>query len=278
VSVSVVIITRDRPTELARTLDHLAMAGEAEEIVVVDHGAGGLALPGVTVLEPGRDLGAAGRTLGAAAARSPYVAFCDDDSWWAPGALTRAAEILDAHPSIGLVAARVLLGDAGRLEPTCAAMAASPLPPAAGLPGPRVLGFVACGAVVRRAAFLAAGGFEPRYGVGAEEALLAATLADRGWDLVYVDELVVHHHPSRIRDVAARRAVQLRNDLWFAWLRRGAGRVLGETARALRAAVREPAARSALRDAVAGLPWALAARRPVRTGVERDLRTLDRAR
>jgi GT2 family glycosyltransferase len=277
VSVSVVIITRDRPTELARTLDRLAGAGEAEEIVVVDHGAGGLGLPGVTVLEPGRDLGAAGRTLGAAAARSPYVAFCDDDSWWAPGALTRAAEILHAHPTVGLVAARVLLGDAGRLEPACAAMAASPLAPAPGLPGPRVLGFVACGAVVRRAAFLAAGGFEPRYGVGGEEALLAATLADRGWDLVYVDELVVHHHPSRIRDLAARRAVQLRNDLWSAWLRRSAGRVLGETARALRAAVREPAARGALRDAVAGLPWALAGRRPVRPGVERDLRRLDRA-
>ena len=34
------------------------------------------------------------------------------------------------------------------------------------LPGPRVLGFVACGAVVRRSPFLAAGGFSSKLGIG----------------------------------------------------------------------------------------------------------------
>jgi GT2 family glycosyltransferase len=283
VSVSVLIITRDRCTELLRTLANLTAAGEADEILVVDHvSADGTPdrvrerFPGVRVLEPGRDLGAAGRTLAALAATGRYVAFCDDDSWWAPGALTRAAELLDRHPSVGLVAGRVLLGDDGRLEPTCAAMAASPLPAAHGLPGPRVLGFVACGAVVRRDAFLVAGGFEPHCGVGGEERLLAAALADRGWDLVYVAELVAYHHPSPVRNVVRRRAIELRNDLWFAWLRRPPRRVVAETGRAIARAAREAPARTALRDAVAGLPWVLARRRPVHMGVERDLRLLDR--
>jgi hypothetical protein len=41
-------------------------------------------------------------------------------------------------------------------------MAQSPLAPDAVLGRPRVLGFLACGAVVRRSAFLAVGGFSPR--------------------------------------------------------------------------------------------------------------------
>jgi N-acetylglucosaminyl-diphospho-decaprenol L-rhamnosyltransferase len=35
-----------------------------------------------------------------------------------------------------------------------------------------VLGFVACGAVVRRSAFLEADGFHPRFEVGGEESIL----------------------------------------------------------------------------------------------------------
>jgi GT2 family glycosyltransferase len=194
------------------------------------------------------------------AAGTPYVAFCDDDAWWEPGSLARAAAILDAHPDVALVAARVLL-PGGRLEPTCEAMAASRLPTRPGLPGRRVLGFIACGAVVRRSAYLAAGGFPPGWGVGGEELPLAAELADRGWELVYVDELVAHHHPSQRRDTGRRRVVADRNDLWFAWSRRSLHVALKETVRCRRgigAALRGP----------------LPPRRPVSPRVERDLRRL----
>ena len=43
------------------------------------------------VVEAGRNLGAAARTLGARAATTPFVAFSDDDSCWAPGSLASAA-------------------------------------------------------------------------------------------------------------------------------------------------------------------------------------------
>jgi hypothetical protein len=49
------------------------------------------------------------------------------------------------------------------------------------LPGPPVLGFIACGGIVRRAAFLEVGGFNSRLGVGGEEELLAVDLTARGW-------------------------------------------------------------------------------------------------
>ena len=85
-------------------------------------------------------------------------------------------------------------GGASALDPACATMARSPLGrrdrPA------RCSGFVACAAVVRRSAFLAAGGFHPRYGIGGEEGRLAMALAAAGWQLRYVPDVVAHHHPA----------------------------------------------------------------------------------
>jgi hypothetical protein len=140
-------------------------------------------------------------------------------------------------------------------------MAASPLPTRPDLPGPRVLGFIACGSVVRRSAYLAAGGFPPGWGVGGEELPLATALADRGWELCYVDELVAHHHPSGNRDPARRRVVAARNDLWFAWARRPPRVVLAETVRCRR-------------GIAAALRGPLPRREPLSGRVERDLRRL----
>lgn len=177
---TVVIVTRDRRANLLHTLGLLEELPERPPVVVVDNGStdGTPAAvrsrhPSVLLIEPGVNLGAGARTIGARRAQGRYVAFCDDDSWWAPGALTRAGELLDANPGVGLLAARIIVEPRGEVDPTCLAMADSPLRAEPGLPGPPVLGFVACGAVVRRSAFLAAGGFEPRFGVGGEETLLS---------------------------------------------------------------------------------------------------------
>jgi NAD(P)-dependent dehydrogenase (short-subunit alcohol dehydrogenase family) len=83
-----------------------------------------------------RNLGAAARTVGARRASTPYVAFCDDDSWWAPGALERARGHFARAPAMALLAAGIHVGAEERLDPTCAAMAASPLHDDADLPGP----------------------------------------------------------------------------------------------------------------------------------------------
>ncbi len=276
----VVIVTRDRRADLLRTLRRLAELPEAPEVIVVDNGSADgtrhavkAGHPDVRVLEMAAEQGAAARTAGVLAAGGPYVAFCDDDSWWAPGALFRAGELLDAHPAVGLLAARVLLPD-GRADPTCDAMAASRLGTRPGLPGPRVLGFIACGAVVRRDAYLATGGFHPRWGVGGEELPLAAALADRGWDLVYVRGLVAHHHPSDQRDTGRRVAVASRNDLWSAWGLRPAGAALRETAVGLAAAARDPRRLPGVAEALRALPWALRRRRPVGPRVARELARL----
>jgi GT2 family glycosyltransferase len=279
--VAVVIATRNRGTELLGTLTRLRALREQPPIVVVDNGStDGTAelvranYPGVRVVGLRRNQGGAARTVGARLVDSPYVAFSDDDSWWAPGALGRAAELLERHPRLAVLAARVLVGPDERLDPVCREMARSPLPPAADLPGPSVLGFIACGAVVRRAAFLEVGGFDVRLGVGGEEELLSVDLAARGWGLAYVEEVVAHHHPSPSRDPSGRRRVQVRNALWSAWLRRPLGGAARQTAHLAARAMRQPGAWSGMLLALLGLPWVLRERRPVPPELESELRTL----
>jgi GT2 family glycosyltransferase len=230
--------------------------------------------PDVQVVGLRRNRGAAARTVGARLVDSPYVAFSDDDSWWAPGALARAVQLLDRHPRLAVLAARVLLGPGRRLDPVCQEMADSPLQPADDLPGPPLLGFIACGAVVRRDAFLEVGGFDARLGVGGEEELLALDLAARGWGLAYVDEVVAHHYPSPSRDPADRRRLLVRNALWSAWLRRPLGGAARQTAHLAALAVHQPGAWPGVLLAMGGLPWVLRERRPVPRDLEAAIRRL----
>ena len=259
----------------------LALPDRPPVILVDNHSSDGTAdavedrYPSIDLVRLERNLGASGRTVGAQRARTPYVAFSDDDSWWATGALERAADILDRAPRLALLAARILVGQDERLDPVCLAMRNSPLGEVPGV-GPRLLGFVACGAVVRRSAYLDVGGFHPRFGVGGEETLLAVDLTERGWDCAYVDEVVAHHHPSTVRDPTARRVREVRNAIWTLWLRRPLTAVLPGTARVLARLPVDREARAGLREALAGARWVKAERQPITPPTERALRRLAR--
>lgn len=141
------------------------------------------------------------------------------------------------------------------------------------LPGPSVLGFLGCAAVVRRDAFLAVGGFSDRLGGYGEEQLLAWDLAAAGWGLSYVDELVVHHHPRQAgRVVAARRVQQERNGLLISLLRRHPAAVFKRCASTLLTGHGRRALLLALRE----LPWAVRARRRNPSWLEIRIRALER--
>src|SRR5690606_39050642 len=133
----VVVLTFNRRDEVLATLAGLrANLADAPStpIIVVDNGStDGTAqairqrFPDVRLVESPRNLGAAGRNLGVEQVHTPYVAFCDDDTCWQPGALQLAADILDEHPSVALVNARILVGPEKRTDSACAPMADSPL-------------------------------------------------------------------------------------------------------------------------------------------------------
>src|SRR3954453_13042759 len=101
----------------------------AAPVIVVDTGsADGTAAavrgarPDVRVVEVDPALGAGARTLGARLAATPYVAFSDHDSWWAPVALPRAKAIFVADPRVAVIASRIIVEPGGRLDPSCKRM------------------------------------------------------------------------------------------------------------------------------------------------------------
>jgi GT2 family glycosyltransferase len=281
VPVTVVIATRNRVTELRRTLGHLTALDEKPDLVVVDNGSADGThemvreeFPAAELIRLPRNRGAWARNLGVVKAATSYVAFSDDDSWWEPGSLGLACEPLDSHPELGLIAGRTLVGPAGAEDPLNAILAASPLR-RGDLPGPRVLGFLGCAAVVRRTAFLQAGGYSELLGVGGEEELLALDLAAAGWASAYLDKLTARHFPSPSRDAAKRQATQQRNQVLVAWLRRPLRRALVSTALLADQARTDPVARRALASLLRTLPAALAGRRRLPAGIEAELSVLE---
>jgi GT2 family glycosyltransferase len=267
--VTTVVATRNRWPDLVMSLPR-----HGGPVVLVDNGSQDgtpdlvrKRFPHVRVIELGHNRGAVARNIGVQAARTPYVAFSDDDSWWAPTALERAAGHLDRHQRLAVVAASILVGAAARLDPVCHEMAESPLPTPPGLPGRAVLGFVACGTVVRREAYVAAGGFDEVVHFGGEEERLALDVASQGWALAYVDDVVAHHHPSPTRDGQAARQVLLeRNRLLTALMRRPWPVVIRTAARS------RPGAVTAAVPRVSG---AMGRRAVVPASVEQQLRLLE---
>lgn len=280
--VSVVVATRNRKKDLVRCIRSLNALPERPPVLVVDNGSedgsadalAGLE-PSVRIIRAGRNLGAVGRNLGALACDTPYIAFCDDDSSWDPGSLAMLESLFESYPRLALVCGRILVGQQADIDPVCAQMAQAVLGTEPDLPGPPILGFVACGAAVRRSAFLEVGGFSPILGFGGEEQLLALDLASRGWGLSYVPSVVARHFPSPLREASEERAARwMRNDLLTSWLRRPARVAARSTLELAGQGLRKAPARRACLEAIASLPKVLANRRRVPDEIERELRLL----
>jgi GT2 family glycosyltransferase len=281
--VDVVVVSRNRRELLLDSLGrHLALP-ERPHVIVVDNAstdgtAAALtgAFSGIEVIRLGRNTGGAGRNLGVHASQTPYVALTDDDAWWRPGALRQAADLLDAHPRLALVQARILVGPDEREDPTCVEMAASPLATGEDQPGYPLVSFVACAVVIRREAFLAVGGFEERLAIGGEEELVGWDLAAAGWQLSYVPDVIAHHHPPPAPARRPRRLeIQVRNTLWTSWLRRPLDVAALHTLRCLVRVPRDRVTARGFGRALLGFGWIVRERRVNPPHVEAMLRALD---
>jgi GT2 family glycosyltransferase len=219
-----------------------------------------------------RNMGAAARTAGARAARTPLLAFCDDDCWWAPRALSIAADRFGKNERLGVINARVLVRGDERIDPACEAMRTA---------GPRncdgisIAYFMAGASIIRRDAYLEAGGYHERYHIGAEESLLSLDIAARGWNLWYCDDVVLYHYPCQLNRVPEqRRRLALRNRLWTMWLRLSASGAFRGTRAYITRARHDPIVREALYDALRGLPWIVRERKRIPAELERRIRAV----
>jgi GT2 family glycosyltransferase len=278
---SIVVLTHNRREQVIATVGRLLQLPERAPLIVVDNGSSDGTTRAVreryddvrqlSVVRIPYNLGAAARNAGVFLARTPYVAFCDDDVTWHPGALDTACRLLDAHPRIAVLCAHLLVGERGLPDPTSLAMARSQLD-SDGLPGRAIAGFFAGASVMRIDAFLQTGGYRPEFFIGGEEELIALDLLSAGWQLVYVPDVIAHHFPSPMRDVAARRHLLARNAIWVACMRYPMRAALRRTCQQIFAGWRARTLWPLLIDTCAGLPWALAERRVVPRAVGEQLR------
>jgi len=185
-ALSVVIPTRNRRRELARTLALLgAQRLPSHEVLVADNGSrDGTAsmlrrrFPRVRVLDLGRNRGAEARNVAAAEARGRVLLMLDDDSAPEPGAAARALRYLNRERKLAAVGFRVLLAD-GSHEP-----------------GGTHNVFVGCAAAVRRDLFLAAGGYPADFGYYVEEYALSYRLFAMGYRVRVCGDLVARHRKA----------------------------------------------------------------------------------
>lgn len=275
--VSVVVLTFNRAPEVARTVEMLRRHHPTSPVIVVDNGSsdGTLArlkreFPEIEVVALGKNLGAAGRNAGVARVRTEFVAFCDDDTWWAADSLARAARLLDQYPLVAALSSSIAVGAEEEEDETCRLMAHSPLG-SDGLPGPALVGYMAGATVFRTKVFRAVGGYCERLFIGGEEELVALDLLSAGWFIVYAPMLRVHHHPSPWRDGKRRLRLLARNSAWIALMRLPLPVAVRRMGVALQVMAREKVFWRGLFDLLSGVPWALARRKPAPATVLRML-------
>ncbi|KAB1650588.1 glycosyltransferase family 2 protein [Pseudoclavibacter endophyticus] len=283
--VSVVMITYNRREEALQSLERLVALPDRPPVVVVDNGSTDGTAEAirarfvgdgqVTLVASEENLGAVGRNLAMEQVNTEFVAFCDDDTWWEPGALDTAADVLSAHPRLGVLTGKILVEPGSREDPINAELEHSPVTGPDWLPGPALGSFLAGASVMRARAFRDVGGFSRRLWLGGEEELMAADLATAGWELCHLPDLVVHHQASAARDPHLRRRHGLRNTLWFIWLRRPIGAAMRRTRDVLATAPRDRITAAGVVDALRGAGWVLRERRVLPPHVERRFLALE---
>lgn len=172
------------------------------EVIVADQNPDDRVLPLIAPLRSAGRLGthirlpepnlSAARNAGIAVARGDIVAFPDDDCWYEPETIARAARHLGAAGGLDGLAARwveaaVEPGDLATEPITAAAMRR--------FRGGNVASITL---FLKRAAIEAVGGFDERIGVGrwygaAEETDLVMALVTRGYRIAHARDVCVHH-------------------------------------------------------------------------------------
>jgi GT2 family glycosyltransferase len=229
--VSAALLSRNRRVALQRVLDELAAEGRADEVIVVDSGSTDgtpemvRARPGVKLVEAGRNLGVAGRNLGAREAAHDLVVFLDDDSYPEPGALDVLAAAFAANPRLGIASGLVrdvewdgsvrIVDQPGSFDWFLRSGRTGDPPD--GIPAY----FFAEGAcMVRRDAFLAAGGYYEPFFFTAAEQDAAVRMAGAGWDVRYFPRAPFSHLKAGDRGSGRLAlALRVRNQVWHFWLR-----------------------------------------------------------
>ncbi len=205
-----VLVTRDRPERLAKTLGAIGAQAEHDaEVVVVDNASAQRAdVPGelengigVSVVRLGHNAGASGRNVGVEmlGRKVVWAVMLDDDSHPTDVGFVDRLAVMD--DDVFAVSADIVIGgEGGGVEREQGGL-------------PEV--FVGCGVAIRREAYMKAGGYDAGFGYYVEEYDLAAKLLLMGGRVIFEPGFrVVHHKVSANRDMNVILEKLVRNNGW----------------------------------------------------------------
>ena len=193
-----------------------------DEVIVVENGPNDelAGREGIRVLRPGQNLGIEGRNLGAREARNDLLLMLDDDSYPLPGAIETLAKAFADDPRLAVAAGLVRDVDLARgTEKERGSdtfdywLGRGESVPESGLPS---FFFPEGASMVRREAFLEAGGFFAPLFHGGAGLDVTTVLLGQGWDVRYFPSArFVHLKAETGRDKAAMLRLRVRNQLWY---------------------------------------------------------------
>ena len=255
-TISAVVLAHNRRDAVARNLHHLKEL-PVNEVIVVDNAStdgtadvvNGTDDPRVRLVRSETNLGVGGRNLGVAASSCDLLLLVDDDSFPLPGAIEKLVAAITASDRVGVVGgfihdkdrtgAPLEPGAVGTFDWWLRAGATGPAGPS-GFPSTY---FPECGCLIRRDAYLDAGGFFEPYFFHISEPDLAIRMLAKGWDVRYLPEAEFEHakEPRGGEYVSRNLRFRVRNRLWFCWrhypadvaLRRALGFALLDIAEAI---------------------------------------------
>jgi GT2 family glycosyltransferase len=192
---------------LTKTVELLTEKSLNYEIIVVDNcssdgsvSAVKSSFPGVVIVESEANIGVAGRNLGFAVAKGEYFITLDNDSYIQEG-LTESLEYMDQNPQVGILALNVTTGP-------------YLTEPFGWKEGQNILGFLACGAIMKRALYEKIGGYAEWIVVYADEWELSIRCLNAGFVIRYFRNSNVIHRASTInRSSKKTRILSTRNEM-----------------------------------------------------------------
>lgn len=231
-SVGAVILAYRRREMLREVLARLAELPFDEVLVADNDSADGTAEMvrawggNVRLVHEGENLGAAARNIAAEAATSDLLVMLDDDSWPLPGAIEELTALFERRPDLGVAGGYVIdVGDEGE-QLRAEEVGTFDWFLRAGRSGDPDDGFEAFffpegACMVRRTAWLEAGGCFAPYFLTLTELDLATRMLAAGWDVRYAPRARFAHAKAQGGRPPAGRILHLRvrNQLWYFWLR-----------------------------------------------------------